>query len=535
MKYLWVCLVLGLMACKAEPTQVSETSPTLVDSTAFWQHKLARYASFPLVPFQQEVPTAYQAMLPFLEKACKLTDSLFWLQSYGPPGPLLGSTSDTLLRQLYRLNFGPYDRLGANQALRHGLAPKQAGANFYPANLFEAEFSRFTASDKLSPYTLLRRDAQDGQLQVLAYHQAYPLQQAVAAQLEQAAALCPEPGLADFLRARAQALRTDDYLSSDVIWGDLQAPEIDILIGPLEAYEDQLFGLKQAHQSYLLRKDAAATRKYQVLKPYLAQLGQWVPFAPPASSLEEDQLIGYQVLCAGGLFNTGAKSQGLNAPQVQIPGQGRRRIVLTNIAQAKFELIVQPLADMVWDSTQLAWIEPAAYEWLVLFHEIAHGLGLEATQEGEALQLALQEYASILEEGKGDMLGLFLLDTWQAENQLLSLAPEQFYATFMVSMLRSIRFGGSSDHAMANLLRYRHFRDAGALNFDATTTTYSLVPEQMPAAIDSLTRKLLRLQWEGKPQAVKNWIREKGRPDAALEQSLGKLDSLGVPVDLRFE
>ncbi len=42
---------------------------------------------------------------------------------------------------------------------------------------------------------------------------------------------------------RAKALRTDEYQASDFAWMDMKNNPIDIVIGPIETYEDQLYGL----------------------------------------------------------------------------------------------------------------------------------------------------------------------------------------------------------------------------------------------------------------------------------------------------
>ena len=58
------------------------------------------------------------------------------------------------------------------------------------------------------------------------------------------AALAEDPGLKNYLALRAKALLDDDYLASDLAWMDMQNNTLDFVVGPIETYEDQLYGYK---------------------------------------------------------------------------------------------------------------------------------------------------------------------------------------------------------------------------------------------------------------------------------------------------
>ena len=40
----------------------------------------------------------------------------------------------------------------------------------------------------------------------------------------------------------------DDYRPSDMAWMDMKTNPVDIVIGPIETYEDQLYGYKAAYE-----------------------------------------------------------------------------------------------------------------------------------------------------------------------------------------------------------------------------------------------------------------------------------------------
>ena len=78
-----------------------------------------------------------------------------------------------------------------------------------------------------------------------------------AGKLREAAGLADDPGLKRYLELRAGAIETDDYQPSDMAWLDMKRNALDIVIGPIETYDDELFGYKASHESYVLVKDRA--------------------------------------------------------------------------------------------------------------------------------------------------------------------------------------------------------------------------------------------------------------------------------------
>ena len=85
---------------------------------------------------------------------------------------------------------------------------------------------------------------------------------------------------------------------------------------------------------------------------------------------------------------------------------------------------------------------------------------------------ALQEHASALEEGKADVLGAYMV-TWLSQNgELPGVDLRDNYVTFLGSIFRSIRFGSSSAHGVANLIRFNYFGEKGAFSRDPESGTY---------------------------------------------------------------
>ena len=218
-------------------------------------------------------------MLRLMIEACHYMDEAFWLQAYGEKYRLLGTIEDTELRRFAEINYGPWDRLGGNAPFLESAGPKPAGATFYPADMTREEFEKAAPGDPEleSLYSIVRRDTQGG-LVAVPYHAAFAPQVGPAAgKLIQAAALATDPGLKRYLELRAVALITDDYRPSDMGWMEMKDNAIDVVIGPIETYEDQLFGYKAAFEGYVLIKDLDWSRRLARYASMLPALQRGLP------------------------------------------------------------------------------------------------------------------------------------------------------------------------------------------------------------------------------------------------------------------
>src|SRR5690606_17368944 len=224
-------------------------------------------------------------MLPLLFEAARIMDTLFWLEAWGAPDSIPMKRPDVDLRSFFRMNYGPWDRLKGDSPFVDGVGEKPKGARFYPADMTDAEFEAWADPAKKSAYTLVRRDS-TGQLIAIPYHRYFQPAIARAAELlDQAAALAGDAGLRNYLAARATALRTDDYRASDMAWMDMRTNTIDVIIGPIETYEDQRYGYKASHECYILVKDQAWTARLERFAKLLPELQRGLPV--PAAYKQE--------------------------------------------------------------------------------------------------------------------------------------------------------------------------------------------------------------------------------------------------------
>jgi len=428
-----------------------------------------------------------------------------------------------------------------------GLGPKPLGANFYPPDMTKEEFEAAAAASPQqaealrSLYTFVRC-APDGRLRAVPYHEQFaaPLQQA-AAKLREAAALAESASLRRYLELRAQGLLDDNYQPSDLAWLDMKDNTIDVVIGPIETYEDALFGYKAAYEGYVLVKDkewSARLARYADLLPSLQDSlpieGRYKQEKPGTDS----DLNAYDAVYYAGDANAGSKTIAINLPndeEVQLQ-KGTRRLQLKNAMRAKFDKILVPITSLLIAEDQRRHIQFDAFFANTMFHEVAHGLGIKNTLTGKGtVREAMKDKASALEEGKADILGLHMVTQLHQRGELGDADLMDNYVTFLGGLFRSIRFGASSAHGIANLVRFNFFREQGAFSRDDASGTYRVNFEPMQQSVNALSEKILRLQGDGDYDGVMQLFTEMGEIGPSLRQDLDRLAEAGIPVDVVFE
>lgn len=533
----------GLLgACTPADDAAPDTDPS--DMTSPFADKVAQYAPVRLTADLSGLSEADRSVVRHLIQAVEPMDSVFWKQAWGDRATLLPRAGDDdALRRYLEINYGPWDRLAGDEPFLDGVGPKPAGARFYPDDMTDAEFEAAAAADPAlrSLYTMVAR-GDDGGLVARPYHEVFRAEhEAAAAHLRAAADAAEEPGLERYLGLRAEALLTDDYQPSDMAWLDMKDNAVDVVIGPIETYEDQRYGLKAAHEGYVLIKDLAWSERLQRFAALLPDLQRGLP-VPDAYKREmpgtESDLNAYDVVYYAGDANAGSKTIAINLPndeEVQL-AKGTRRLQLKNAMRAKFDRIMVPIADVLIDEGQRAHVTFDAFFANTMFHEVAHGLGIKNTLDGSStVREALREHASPMEEGKADVLGLYMVTRLLEAGEITEGTLEDYYVTFLAGIFRSVRFGASSAHGRANMVRFSYFQDEGAFTRDPDTGTYRVDMERMRAAVDGLSERILTLQGDGDYAGVDALLAERGNVPTDLQADLDRLAGAGIPVDVVFE
>ena len=502
--------------------------------------RLAIYAPFKLTANLDHLTDNQKQILVMLFDAAKIMNGLFWQQTIGQEKSFLDRITDPSTKKFAIINYGPWDRLNNNAPFIADIGTKPKGANFYPADMTVEEFEAFADPNKTNLYTLIRRDENDS-LKCVWYHEAYKSKLEKAARImKEAAELAEDPGLKNYLNLRADALLTDDFQPSDLAWMEMKSSVIDFVVGPIENYEDALFGYKAAYESFILIKDIEWSKKLVKFSAMLPDLQKGLPvedkFKKEIPGSDAD-MNAYDVIYYAGDCNAGSKTIAINLPndeEVHLK-MGSRKLQLKNAMKAKFDKILVPISDMLINPAQREYVTFNAFFENTMFHEVGHAMGIKNTLDGTGpVRTVLKEQYSAIEEGKADIMGLYLVTKLYEMGELTEGEVMDNYITFFADIFRSSRFGAASSHGKANMMRFNYFLEEEAFtrNDDGT---YTVNIEKMHKAMISLMQKILYIQGNGDYDAAKAWVEAEANISDQLQQDLDRLNTSNIPVDIIFE
>lgn len=530
--------IMGIASCSNNTEE--KTSEGNKDSLQLYvEERLPIYAKVKLSTDISKLTPDERKVLPLLIQAAQIMDELFWKQAYPQRDSLLATVKDDKTREFIMINYGPWDRLNDDKPFVTGIGPKPEGSGFYPVNMTKDELEKSDVVDKMGLYSMIRRD-NSGKLISIPYSIYFKDELLKAAGLlREAAKISEQAELRNYLNLRAEALLTDNYTTSDYAWMDMTNTGLDIIIGPIENYEDGLFNARAAFESYVLVKDKEWSKRLEKYVSMLPGLQKGLPVdaaykkeQPGTSS----QLAAFDVVYYAGDGNSGGKTIAVNLPNDEEIQQkkGTRRSQLKNAMRAKFDKIMVPISQELIDKSQRSHINFDAFFANVMFHEVAHGLGIKSTITGKGyVREALQEQYSWLEEGKADILGLYMVSNLLKKGELEGDIKD-YYTTFMAGILRSVRFGAGEAHGKANMLCFNFFNSKGA--FERTAEgTYKVNYEKFESSMNDLSNMILTLQGNGDKAAVEKVQKEMALIHSDLKSDLDRLSKKGIPVDVIFE
>ncbi len=497
------------------------------------------YTDYTLTSDLSHLSDNQKRMISLLIDASVIMDDLFWQQAYGDKEKLLSSVSDEKALGFIQKNYGPWDRLDGDKPFLKNIPEKPLGANFYPADMTKQEFEDFDHKDKVGLYSVLRRD-ESGQLIVIPYHVFYKEELSKAADLlRQASNYADDMAFKNYLTLRADAIVSDNYQASDFAWMDMKTNPVELVIGAIETYEDLLYGYRTAYESYVLIKDPVWSEKLARFKEVLPELQKGLPvddvYKAEMPGTDSD-LNAYDVIYYAGHSNAGAKTIAINLPndeEVQLK-KGTRRLQLKNAMRAKFDKILLPITDVLIAPEQRRHVTFNAFFSNTMFHEVSHGLGIKETITGKGpVRLALKDAASSFEEGKADILGLYMIKKLYEKGDITEGEIMDYYVTFVAGIFRSSRFGASSAHGKANMVRFNYFLEMGA--FAKNDAGYYMVDqEKFDLAMDSLGNLLLTIQGDGDYDRAVQLMENRGIMSETLKADLNRLKTANIPVDINF-
>ena len=483
------------------------------------------------------LPDAERRALAKIVDAARIMDGIFLEQVWaGNPSLLLEILLAPTPRRRAQLDFflvnkGPWSRLEDDRAFVPGVPPKPAGANYYPADATKAEIEAWleTLDDEQRRvatgfFTTIRRTP-DGGLVAVPYSVEYQGPLAVASQhLRDAARLTTQPTLARYLESRADAFASNEYYDSDIAWMELDA-SIEPTIGPYEVYEDEWFNYKAAFEAFVTVRDDAETAQLARFSDLLQALEDALPIDPsyrnPAlGALAPIRVV--NVVFTAGDANSGVQTAAFNLPndELVIRDKGSKRVMLKNVQQAKFNMVLLPIALRALPATDRADVSFDAFFTHILMHELMHGLGphsLDVAGRPTTVRQELRDTYSVVEEAKADISGLWAL------HRLID-------AGVIDSAFRSIRFGINEAHGRGVAIQLNTFLDAGAVVV-TPDGRFSVNHTEIRAAAEELTHRLMTLQARGDYEAAQRLIDTLGVVRPEVQAVLDRLSD--VPIDIR--
>ena len=472
-------------------------------------------------------------------QAGEIMDGLFWKQTYGDKAEI-EALPDGYAKTYAMINYGAWDHLDDNKPFIEGYGEKPLGCQYYPLDMTMEEWEAFDDPDKLSLYTVIRRD-ENGALKTVWYRDEYKEElEKVCALLEEAASLTTNEGMRTYLTERVKAFRTDDYLASDMAWMDMKDCNLDLVIGPIENYDDHLFEAKAAYECFILLKDekrSANLAKYVGFLPELQKMlpcpAEYKTFVPGTSS----DLNVYDAIFYAGDCNAGSKTIAINLPNDERvhAAKGTRRLQLYNSMMAKFDKILAPIGEVLVVPEQQKYLTAEAFFWNVTFHEVAHGLGVKQTVNGKGtVDAAMGSEKTTWEEAKADILGLFMVNKLIEMGEITDITKEEAVATFIAGIVRSVRFGSASSHGKANMMCFNYMEDNGAFSRNADGK-YVVDFDKAAAAIDSWAALILETQATGNFEFAQKYAAENASIRPALAAEVEKVNGAGIPRDIVFD
>lgn len=537
-------LLAGILACTGAKEE---------DNSQMIREQLRKFAKTELAYDHNLLDERQQIVVHKLYEAGTWLDKIFLKQVYSENENIRAKLAasdkaqDKIKLEYFDLMFGPFDRLEHDKPFI-GSQPKPAGANFYPADMTKEEFENWIKEHPQdeaafkSEFTMIRRDGD--KLVAIPYTEFFKEELTQVIKLmREAADYADNPSLKKYLLSRAAAFESNDYYQSDMDWMDLKDHTIEVIIGPYEVYEDGLFGYKASFEMFLTLKDPQESAKLAVFGKYLNDMEKNLPIPDKFKNFSrgsESPIMVVQEVYSAGDTKAGVQTLAFNLPNDERvrEAKGSKKVMLKNMHEAKFEMLLKPISIEVLVPEQQNLVTFDAFFNHTLMHEMSHGLGpgkIEIDGRKTEVKLELKDSYSKIEECKADVLGMYNNAFMIDQGYYPKTFANQMYATFLAGILRSVRFGINEAHGGGNAIIFNYLLEKGAYIYDATTNRVKVDFEKAPAAVKDLANKLLTIQAEGDYQGAKDLIAKYGVNSEPLAKLRAKLISLPVDINPQFE
>ena len=490
-------------------------------------------------------------MVGKLVAASRYLEQIYWRQM-DPEGLTLYQSlapsrnpRDRKLRRYLDINASRYDLLDENKPFV-GTTPMPPGRGFYPQSLTRDQVEKYVQEhpekkgEIYSSTTVVRWHGED--LEGLPYHIAYrSFLEPAARNLREAAKLSTNAAFAEFLRLRADALLTDDYLKSDIAWLALKDNKFDVIFAPYETYNDGLLGVKATYGAAVMVRNAGESQKLAMFQKYVPEIQDALPLQAEDRPSKRGLETPMEVMDVP--FRAGDLDHGYQAVADNLPNDprvheeyGSKKIFFKNFMDARVNYVILPVAKHMMLPEQAAKASGEGYLLGTIMHEIAHGLGpaFARTASGQLeIREAVGPVFGGLEEAKADVAGMFGLK-WLVDRDVLPKEKlEEYYASYIAGIFRTVRFGIGEAHGQAEMMEFNYLLEHQAIQRQQSGR-YAIDYARMPEVLAALTKELLDIEAKGARERAENWFKKYDVMPADLQESLKSTSDLPVDIDPIF-
>jgi len=512
--------------------------------------RLARFKPVKM-PFNAAALSARERqMVDQLVVALRQFESMYWRQS-DPEGLALYKALEKVDTPLARntrhylfINGSRWDLVNENEPFV-GKQPLPPGHAMYPPDLTRAKVDAYVAAhpDKkapvFDPYTMVRRKGDE--LVATKYHDEFAAFLKPAAEaLRKAADLSDDPAFAKFLRLRADALFTDDYFASDIAWVELQNPKFDVIYAPYETYLDDLLGVKTSYGASILVRNDAESQKLALYQRWVPDIQDALPLAAADRPSVRGHVTPMEVMDAP--YRSGDLRHGYQAVADNLPNdpriheqKGTKKIFFKNFMDARVNEVILPLAARVMDPAQAKRASAEGYLATTVMHEICHGLGpafARVKGKNVSIREAIGRSFSGLEEAKADVVGMYALKWLVDKGVLPKERLEEYYASELAGIFRTVRFGTGEAHGRAEMMEFNYYSEQGAIV--KANGRYRVDYAKIGDATARLAKELLEQEATGDRARADAWFAKYDKMPADLEAALAAAKDVPVDVDPIF-
>jgi hypothetical protein len=352
---------------------------------------------------------------------------------------------------------------------------------------------------------------------------------------------CPCDALAEFLKARAQSFLNDDYRSSEYLWLKSQECPLDVAIGPYEFYEDRLLGQKTSFESIVFVSDVAASARYnEMVKHYPGFLDS----LPISDALKErfEFAEASAITIADVIYTSGEARAGYQVRAFMLPNDnvvraksGAKRVVLRNVAKAKFEHLTKPVAGAIFDKKMAQTVAFDAHFNLLATWELAHALipkpisladGSTSTSKQQ-----LRNRHGIIQAVNGETLSLLYYFYLVDKGVLPAKSRRAIASTYLATLFDGSRLAMGSPQTIARVIIYNYLTQEWVVRYNPYGKHFEINPKALRDAVDKLAAETLEILARGDYDGAERLIVRHGIVPGEFREKISELQKL--PVDIR--